>query len=437
MKTLQYSLLLAVGLGVAGCRFLSFSASNDSEAQQFLTNIATADRVVVRHGGMDCCGSVDSNPVLCVVTNPAEIANLHRHLAFLRHTGSQCLCCGNPGIDWYAGTNRVALTALKHSEALWWKGSLAAAILTPESQTFLIDWLAGHGVCGPKNEIEREKRGQELAKEAESKLRATAPELFLALESANKETVKLAKDTPLQTKGVLFEGPGSSQPTADSKIKAEHIRKVFPNEKILYETMFRLLGILPMRWEAELFNSQDDASMMLKSLPLDKLELYLQKAIRSKDPSVRHGVARFVLTELNSSSIRGGKIDFERYLTLVAKEAYADLFPENRRFVIHLLIEHPKTDAFDVLQLAIEDSDQTVRRKAMKAISLRTDFVLLGLIEQVANGKTSPREKKAPPKDYGDGASRIINLSGTLEETYPDTDQEAAKALLLAPHKQQ
>jgi hypothetical protein len=81
--------------------------------------IAKADRIVVRDGGFNCCSDVDSEVVLFEVTDPAEVQEVREHL-LATGTGSQCGCCGFPGIDWYRGETRVALTAVQHGGALRW-----------------------------------------------------------------------------------------------------------------------------------------------------------------------------------------------------------------------------------------------------------------------------------------------------------------------------
>jgi hypothetical protein len=122
---------------------------------------ATADRIVVRDGGFDCCGPVDDESVLFEVTDPSEIKAV---LANIEFTGTQfpCNCCGFPGIDWYRGKERLALTAVQHGKAIRWR--YADLRLSEKSREWIVRWLVGHGVnekeieggCGgPRRDMRR------------------------------------------------------------------------------------------------------------------------------------------------------------------------------------------------------------------------------------------------------------------------------------------
>ena len=66
------------------------------------------------------------------------------------------MCCGYPGIDWYKGKKRLALTAVQHGMGIRWKKFGTSYVgpirfygdvpLTTDSALWLIDWLRGHGV---------------------------------------------------------------------------------------------------------------------------------------------------------------------------------------------------------------------------------------------------------------------------------------------------
>ncbi len=116
-------------------------------AKPFAKLISSADRVVVRDGGYDCCGPIEGQRILFEVTDPDELAELSNNLQFVRKEPSRsCACCGWPGIDWYCGDRRVALTSIKHGAALRWTGFPGDAELTPESAEWLQQWLEKHDV---------------------------------------------------------------------------------------------------------------------------------------------------------------------------------------------------------------------------------------------------------------------------------------------------
>jgi len=128
----------------------------------FHAAIRNADRIVVRDGGFDCCGAVDDDPVLFEVVDPQSVAEVFTNLQFKRdQIVTACLCCGGPGIDWYRGNRRLALTACQES-ALRWRGfpgplyrsfsgrrsSYSDAKLTEESSRWFKNWLDAHSKKG-------------------------------------------------------------------------------------------------------------------------------------------------------------------------------------------------------------------------------------------------------------------------------------------------
>ena len=109
--------------------------------------IATADRIVVRDGGFNGPKPNDRQKVLFQVTDPAKVRALIDNLKFLpKPTGPSCTCWGYPGIDWYRGSERLAVTSVQHCRAIRWKGFPTDASLTKESAAWLKQWLLDHGI---------------------------------------------------------------------------------------------------------------------------------------------------------------------------------------------------------------------------------------------------------------------------------------------------
>ena len=130
-----------------------------SSTQHFHDRIQEADRIVVRDGGYNCCGSVKNDPILFTVTDPEEIGAVFDHIRFVVFTNELaggCMCCGYPGIDWYKGRKRLALTSLQHGHNIRWKQfgtsyfgpfrSYGDIPLTLDSSVWMLSWLQGHGV---------------------------------------------------------------------------------------------------------------------------------------------------------------------------------------------------------------------------------------------------------------------------------------------------
>lgn len=129
--------------------------------------VATADRIVVRDGGFDCCGSVDDEAILFETTDPGEIKTVLANLE-CTNTQSPCKCCGFPGIDWYEGKRRLAVTAIQHGKAIRWGHS--DWCLSETSREWIVRWLVKHGVSeteidggcgGPRRNDRREKRANQ------------------------------------------------------------------------------------------------------------------------------------------------------------------------------------------------------------------------------------------------------------------------------------
>ncbi|MFH1845294.1 MAG: hypothetical protein ABIF77_19090 [bacterium] len=119
---------------------------------QFHEVIEMADHIVIRDGGFNCCKpSVDDDSVIVEITDPGLIREIYNNLIFSTdQTADACECCGYPGIDWYRGKKRLALTAVQHRAAIRWAGfpgySYGDAKLTEESSDWMKRWLHEHGI---------------------------------------------------------------------------------------------------------------------------------------------------------------------------------------------------------------------------------------------------------------------------------------------------
>lgn len=133
----SFGFVVVVGIGIYRYCF--------SPIAKLQRAMASADRVVIRDGGFDCCGPVDQDVVICEVNDPSEIEELRSHLEF-DGVEEPCHCGGFPGVDWYRGQERVALTAMQHGKAFRWRGCSDDFRLSQTSQDWLGRWLVKHGV---------------------------------------------------------------------------------------------------------------------------------------------------------------------------------------------------------------------------------------------------------------------------------------------------
>jgi hypothetical protein len=146
-------------------RPISFNAS-------FHEAVASADRVVIRRGGFDCCRAVGNDEILATVSGIQEVRQFRARFEFEPEWVTNvwefggCLCSGYPGIDWYRSGRRVALTSVQHGENVRWKGFSTARILgvkvgygdaplTSASRGWLNEWLAEHGASETQLDQER------------------------------------------------------------------------------------------------------------------------------------------------------------------------------------------------------------------------------------------------------------------------------------------
>ena len=122
-----------------------------AEKAYFFKTVAEADRIVVRDGGFDCCVSeeaIDRQPTLAVLTNAADVAAFTAMIQFEDGPagGWQCMCCGHPGIDWWKGGERLALTSVQHGQALRWHTFSDDYPFTAESAAALARWFEAHSL---------------------------------------------------------------------------------------------------------------------------------------------------------------------------------------------------------------------------------------------------------------------------------------------------
>ena len=118
--------------------------------------IAGATRVVVRDGGDICCATpaeTIKQAVLFEIKDPDEIRKLAENIKFQPGSArNPCACCGHPGIDWYVGDQRVAITAVKHGAGIMREG--VVAMFTTASKAWVKKWLMEHGY---KDELDTQK----------------------------------------------------------------------------------------------------------------------------------------------------------------------------------------------------------------------------------------------------------------------------------------
>lgn len=92
-------------------------------------------------------------------TDEEVIRTVASHLKVEESKGTRsCNCQENLTLEFYEDERSLAIAELHPGHALRWRDSIWPDVgrLTPESVTYLADWLAKQGCLGPKYELERE-----------------------------------------------------------------------------------------------------------------------------------------------------------------------------------------------------------------------------------------------------------------------------------------
>jgi hypothetical protein len=396
---------------------------------EFHNAVSAADSIVVRDGGFNCCRSVDGQKVLFRVTDSNEIKEVARHIQFQSpQSMDSCMCCGYPGIDWYKGGKRIALTSIQHGMALRWKGFPGDANFTDDSAKWITTWLAKHGVTAPQQEFEAEKRWKTAEQEARAILGKYVPAGYLdAIKRAEAEasSAELGKDA------TMFD-----RLEKEDQLKDKYIRAAFQDANRMYFSLFRLMGCMTMRWDARYDPEQYEAYEFLTRAPREELDRAIRSAARSKDAAERQGAARMVFSQHYMTIYGKSEHDIAQWMVMLAEAAYADPLPENRRLVLHRLAKDYETQLLDIFERATADPDLTVRRKAMSAVAAYGGDRAIKVLRRIAAGDSQPRKAGILPTDYASGTEGSYYTEGMEEEAYADTDQEfARKAIALTPKR--
>jgi hypothetical protein len=126
----------------------------------FRQSIEGVTRIRVRSGGT-CHRDIEQEKTHFEVKRPAEIRRFVDAIAIDEaRSGFHCMCCGDPSFEFFREDELVVTLGFHHGQSLRWPGGWPAdGMMTAECASFVNDWLADHGITGPREEA-RETNSQ-------------------------------------------------------------------------------------------------------------------------------------------------------------------------------------------------------------------------------------------------------------------------------------
>jgi hypothetical protein len=158
-------------------------------AKGLRSQIEDTDKIRVRSGGT-CHRTVSEERTLFEVVDGAAITRVIASIVIDDEgSGFNCMCCGEPTLEFYSGTTLLASVGFHHGISLrWTDGWEGDSALDRESAEKLCVWLAEHGVDEPLNEWrEHTQRDEAWERRAELYQRVIPAKTLEALESATSE----------------------------------------------------------------------------------------------------------------------------------------------------------------------------------------------------------------------------------------------------------
>jgi hypothetical protein len=401
-------LLVLTALLASGCEEAGRSLTE--QVQYFRDTVAAADRLRVRSGG-GCCRNIAEEKTLYELLGKPDVADFLKHLEFAG-IGGECECCGDPTFEFYHGEKLLAMVSYHHGRSLRWRRKWTGdAHLTKASREWLVGWLAEHAVEGPKQEIEEQLESIRIARLAEREWTHVVPTGFLA-------GIERAEDSP---------GGGGEE---SSRAKDDYIESFFGSRSERFLTLFRIMGSLPMRWDAYYPMHRHLREYFLRMREGDE-DFAFELAIKSKDPAVRMGAARVLFTLYSRPD--PGKVgwDVRAWMLGLAPDGYSSPIAGNRRLVVHCLAGIKGEESLAVLAEAARDPDRTVRRRAMVALGGFDDAKATEVLRKMALGELRPHP--APdegPLDFAKGCGLRHPIVFMDEDEIFGSDEMAARRIL-------
>lgn len=281
-------------------------------------------RIRIRSGGT-CHRQPDQEKTLAEITEQDEISRFLDGIA-IDEAGSNfyCGCCGNPTLEFYEGDRLLAMVGYHHGQSLRWAGGEwpTDALLTRSSQTFMVSWLAQHGVQGPRHEVEERQKQRDEETRRQRRYAELIPEQTSASLAQVWRSPELRNDN---ARGDVRE-----------KLFAEAFIKHEKNAPASIELYLRLLGVTgDYMWNHYHEYQQTITKHLLPRFKGQNLAQGVTSAM--KDDEGMLGAARWLLWENGWRNL--DESDREHILPSLAERALQHRAMGTRKDVMYVLSE--------------------------------------------------------------------------------------------------
>lgn len=263
-----------------------------------------------------------------------------------------CMCCGSPTFELYKDKELLLSLGFHHGRSLRWPGGWPGdGLLIDASGGWFCDWLADHGIKGPKQEREEEM------------LRAAAME---------RRTLFYQKTLPEKVLKVLDESEDNPAAVAKAFTEAQ------PDTMQRVELLFRLYGCDNGSWNH--YGGMDELlrEKLLPSVGAADLATAARKLVA--DPMGGNGVARWVLGD-------------QKWESLSEKDR-----PEIVALLARVGLSHPR---------------EICRRRAVYALAQVKGEPAIIVLKAALNGELKPRE--LPKGDEAEAGNQVCFCPGDSE----------------------
>ncbi len=339
-----------------------------------------------------------------------------------------CGCLGSPWLEFTRAGRSVATISFHHGQSIRWQegppGWPGDAALEPRNAAVLVDWLAAHGVTGPRDEIRAStRREEEESRKTERMTAGMSQQTKAAFMGARTGWVSF---TPSTSVGADGESP---VPTSDGAAEPPHPFAVAlvaeqPDESRRILTLLAMFGTDNGSW-SQLGWQEQIVEELLNGYCEKALQNAVEAALTGEDRRARRGAARFWTASRSrlgswrppgEAALRGAVLD------VMMQARYAPL----RQRAAELLAAWSKrigaSEAERRLALLLRDPASAVRSRAMLVAGQQRwstfEEDLLGVLSGTAFEPISLQP--VPPEEE----------EATTEEGRPDASNEAAVAAL-------